>query len=273
MKNPNGKNRALGRARVTLVALSSAAAVVGGCQAISGLSDLQVQDTTSTSGGGGGAGGAPATSTTSTSTTSSSTTSTGGSASTSSSSAGTGGEGGAACTVGSADACVEDNGMNGQCPPGHCSANTCQLACDDGGNEMYCGGGMGPGATTSTGAGMPPVTCGQPQAVRYACTFTCTATDANGCSGKTISCPNPIPADGAFPTCDVTCDGSGACEGTTISCGNGPCILHCKNMGCMNVQMDCGSGVCNVDSDMTGCPGVTPHEGDETCGPEVCVGP
>lgn len=279
MQDPHRKNRAFGRARATLVAV--AAALVAGCQAISGLSDLEVQDASSTSGaggGGGGGGGAPTTSTPASSATSSATTSstssTGGSASTSSSSAstGAGGEGGAACTIGSADACQEDNGSNGQCPPGHCSDDTCTLACDDGVNEMYCGAGMGPGATTSTGSGMP-VTCGQPMNVRYACSFSCTASDSSGCSMKMVSCPNPTPANGFFPTCDVTCDGPGACVGTTVVCGNGPCVLHCLHGGCSGTTIQCGAGVCNVDSDMQGCPNVTVMEGGEACGPEVCTSP
>ncbi len=189
---------------------------VAGCQALTGLDDLETGPSAGTGGGGTTTGATTATTGGGSSSTSSASTAGGGGAATSSSSSGGGGND---CPAPIAPTACSTGPM--LCP-GICVApDTCAVACGQ-----------------SPGCNLPPpngntVACGPPTS-GYACEITC----LGACAGKTIECPASAP-------CEVMCNAPGSCFGATITCHDGPCHVTCNAGACDgSTQLNCGTQEC-----------------------------
>lgn len=172
-------------------------ASLGGCQILSGLSDVD-------GGGGGGTGGANVTTGTGGATVSATSTSTG----TSITSTGAGG-----CPGAVADTCTQGAPPAGNCS-GMCMSEVCKVECPV---QGVCSDTM-----------LPPgdLPCTPPSGAGPNCSFTCNGSGANSCAdGKTIRCP-------VGGTCTVMCTENGACFGATVDCNEGECTLDCAPGAC-----------------------------------------
>lgn len=221
---------------VSVAALGLAASAGGGCQILSGISDLEAT---------GGADAGSSTGSKASGTTSSTTTSTGGQV----------------CDPVDATKCVacgEEPPTNGCSPPYCHTPNTmgpeCVIECGTQNPGGTCGMmGTGSGMTmlppycvmgTSSASGGGAMFTGDTNVMKMR--FKCTGTE---CNGATLRCSSMTDTEfGRVFPCVLECAGTGSCEGTTFDCSQtaGTCKVSCVEGACEGLNLVCGENTCEI---------------------------